>query len=311
MLGAPPSPVPGWAKTLSADDLQRFLGLVTGYFAERGIAYDLDAEMGTLSPDIRVLSRSSVFGLQNIAQACAHASPERWDGLIASHFDCLFTPADDENALRVDLSDYTHVQRRLRSRLYPTSLLYQTDSVLYQEYAAGIIETLVIDLPSSVRSVSQVEARGWGIPDSELFMTGRRNLAFSRFLEETRFPVHGTWLHSFTGDSFYAASHLLTFERYITQPMPHGLLVSVPKRDIILAHYIHDAGVMDAIGAMLQVTTDMHTEGPGSLSPNLYWYRNGGLTTIDYEMTHHSFTLNPTPEFRGILQHMAERVALQ
>lgn len=301
----PPPRAPEWARFLGDAGFQEFSGLIADYFDRRGVEFELDAEDGTLVPNIEALSKKSVFGLQNIAQKCAQAGRERWPALVSEHFDSLFDTGDNANALTVDMSVIDDVRARIRSRLYPESILKQTSAIVYRSIADGLIEVLVVDLPKSVRTVSRGEADRWPLSDDELFMIGRRNLAASGFLNDVRVPLPGSLLHMYCGDTFYGASHLLVFERYLTDAMPYGMVLSAPKRDVILAHYIHNIGVLEAINGIIQVTQGMYSEGPGSLSPHIYWYRNGGLTRLPYEETEGAFKFNPPGDFADLLQALS------
>jgi hypothetical protein len=305
-----PGQAPAWARMLGDDGFQAFIARVEHYFSERNIEITLNTAEGIIAPDYEVLSRRGVFGLQNIAQKCSHAERERWDKLIAEHFDCLFEPNDAENVLSVDMRSLNAVQGRIRSRLYPEAILKQTSAIVHRTVADDLLEVLVLDLPKSVRTVSRNEADRWPLTDDELFMLGRRNLSRDTSLRDTRVPLPGSVLHMFSGDNFYGASHLLVFERYLTQALPHGMVVSVPKRDVIIGHYIRNIGVLEAISGMLQVTAGMYDEGPGSLSPNLYWYRNSSLTLLPYEARNGGFGFHPPAEFEELLQALSAHAQL-
>jgi hypothetical protein len=246
------------------------------------------------------------LGLQNIAQKCQSAPRERWVTLIGEHFDSLFMAAPEGlHPTQLDIADFESLRTRVRVRLYPESVLKQTMSLVQRPLAEGLLEALVLDLPKSVRTISRSEIAQWPLDEDELFMLGRRNLAGSAFLEETRVQLPGSELYMLSGDNFYAASHLLILERYQTRPMPHGMLLSTPKRDVILAHYIKDIGVLEAISGMLEVTVSMYDEGPGSLSPHLYWMRNGAFTTLNYTLKDGAFGLVPPSEFSDVLHELS------
>jgi hypothetical protein len=300
-------PAPVWARSLGATGFRKFMQLVTGYFEHRKIEVDVDEAEGVVSPNYEVLARSSVFGLRNIAQKCSGAGAEQWPNLIAEHFDCLFDPDMGETALTLDMRSFQSLHTRLRSRLYPTSILRQTGALAYRPFAEDLIEVLVIDLPKSIRTVAKSEIKVWGLTEDELFAIGRRNLAGSAFLDEMQVSLPGATIRMYTGDALYAASHVMVFERYISEPMPHGIVLTMPKRDVILAHFISNIGVLDAVRGILQVTTSMFEEGPGSLTDNLYWYRNGALTRLPYELLDGSYSFAPPTPFVDLLTDLSEQ----
>jgi hypothetical protein len=306
----PEPSAPAWARTLGNAGFREFIALIHSYFAARQIPIALQEDEGIVSPDYEVLSRSSVFGLQNIAQKCSHAGRERWSALIAEHFDCLFEPNMSESVLGIDMRSLSAISGRLRSRLYPEGILKQTGALAFRPYAEGLLEVLVLDMQKSVRTVSRSETAQWPLTEDELFMLGRRNLAASAFLDETRVALPGAIFHMLSGDAFYGASHMLIFDRYITEPHPNGIVVSMPKRDVIFAHYVQNIGVLEAISGMLQITTGMYEEGPGSLSDNLYWYRNGALTRLPYQLNDGAFSFAPPEEFADLLHELSAHAQL-
>jgi hypothetical protein len=116
----------------------------------------------------------------------------------------------------------------------------------------------------------------------------------------------GTALTVYTGDPFYAASHVLIIDDYIRNRSVHGVLVGVPKRDILILHHIQNIGAMEAAGAMLQVIVGMHRDGPGSISPNLYWYHDGDFLALPYELEDQSLKFLPPDEFVELMDELGE-----
>jgi hypothetical protein len=309
MTDSPRNRAPAWAVRLGDAGFFAFIETVERYFARRKLPIELNSAEGVLIPSSGHLNGCSL-GLQNIAQKCQAVPRERWSMLIDEHFDSLFVSGAGEDPMAVDMRDFESLRSRLRVRLYPESILKQTMSLVQRPLAEGLLEVIVLDLPKSVRTISRSEIDGWPLDEDGLFMLGRKNLASSCFLEETRVQLPGSDLHTLTGDSFYTASHLLVLERYISRPMPHGLLLSAPKRDVILKHYIQDIGVVEAISGMLDVTVSMYDDGPGSLSPHLYWYRNGAYTTLNYAVKDGGFSLMPPSDFSDLLNDLSMHAQL-
>jgi len=304
---------PLWARALGAQGFHAFIALVEGYFTRRNIPIRLDADEGVLRPTPGALEQSSVFGLQNLAQTCSQSARDRWSGLIESHFDCIFVDGGQPhtpNALTMDVSDFERMRPFIRSRLYPLDLLAQSVETVHQAGPEGTLEVIVLDLPKSVRTVARSEAAAWPVPCEALFKIGRDNLRCSGPLKDNAVQVHpGLELHLYTGDAFYAASHALIMADYLPPELPFGALVGIPKRDILLAHHIHNIGVREAIGAMLHVIIGMHEEGPGSLAPNLYWHRQGEFVNLHYSTRDGLLEFTPLASFAGLLERLADRAS--
>ena len=299
--------VPSWARPLGRQGYHAFLSLIEGYFRSRDMRFEIDQDEGLIRPDAAALSFSSVFGLQNIAQACRQADREEWRELIAAHFDSIFEAKGDDNALEIDMTDFARLKDRLRARLYPFDITNHTAEIVHRAGPEGTLEVLALDLPTTVRTVSKAEAENWGLDPDELLDIGRKNLHSSRRLTESTFPLEqGTALKVLSGDPFYSASHALILDDYLRPDLAHGVLIGMPKRDVLLLHEIRDMGLMEAVTAMLQIIVGMHRDGPGSLSPYLYWYHDGQFDIIPYEMDDDTLTLVPPEEFVELMDELAE-----
>ena len=50
----------------------------------------------------------------------------------------------------------------------------------------------------------------------------------------------------------------------------------------------------------------MHHDGPGSLSPYLYWYHDGEFTVLPYESEDDALTFVPPDEFVDVMDELTE-----
>jgi len=104
------------------------------------------------------------------------------------------------------------------------------------------------------------------------------------------------------GDSFFTATHALWADGFDPPPSEHGTLLAVPTRHVVLAHPIRGAEVIGAVNALVALAHQFESEGPGSISANLYWLRDGELRILrawaDDEGTH----FVPSPEFIEMLE---------
>ena len=309
-----PSRIPAWASMLGEAGFKNFLALIEGYFAARDIVINVDEDEGVVRPTLSATLQSSVFGLQNIAQVCHQAQRAEWQQLIASHFDSIFNVSEDHNALTVDMSEFKKVQQRLRARLYPQDITNHTNEIVHRDGPAGTLEVLVLDLPTTVRTVSKQEAAGWPFTEDELLLIGRRNLRGNGLLQGKNVPLdQGTSLWLYSGDNFYAASHALIFDDYMAKhgdARNYGAIIGIPKRDVLLAHFIHNVGAVEAIGSMLQAVVGMHRDGPGSITPNLFWYHKGEFKPLPYILEGNTLNFAPPDEFVAVLNELSERANL-
>jgi hypothetical protein len=319
---------------LGESGFQFFIDSVQRYFDTRNIAINMDTDEGVVRPRQLPMAHlhNSVFGLQNIAQVCHQAERKDWSQLIGAHFDTILathtSPSGDNDdhqndALRVNMRDFKKLQTCLRARLYPADIVKHASEVVARPGPPGTLEVLVLDLPTTVRTVARQEAAGWPFSENELLNIGRKNLRATGLLKANAVTLdNGATLHYFSGDNFYAASHAVLFDEYLAQHNPsessYGALVGLPKRDILLVHFIRNIGLLEAIGSLLHAIIGMHRDGPGSITPNLYWYRAGAFVLLPYELEDRAAgdgsggTLNfaPPADFVALMNTLSERANL-
>ncbi len=301
---------PEWARSLDAQGFRTFISLVEDYFASRQISAQVKPQEGVVQP-LSGRLRASVLGLQNIARACAFLAIEQWPQAIAQHFDSIFAMSEDKDALLLDVADFEAVKPRLRARLYPDSLLQESAELIYRSGPEGTIETLVLDLPTTVRTVAPNEVQRWGQTGQDLFELGRHNLRQSgRLRASTASLLPGTDVVLYHGDPYYAASHALIIEDYLPADLPYGALVGLPRRDALLLHVIRNVGMAHAVNAMLRVIVGLYHEGPGSLSPHLYWLRDSEFLPLPYSLDGRSLDFQPPPDFVALLEHLGQLAEL-
>lgn len=303
--------LPPWAKPLGKLRYSKFIRLIKDYFANRNLAIIFDEEEGLIRPSEQVIHLASTFGLQNLMQVCLQADARKWKRLVQSHFDSILNASDEVNALTIDMSRFGEVANLLRARLYPENIRTHYAELVTRAGPEGTLEVLALDLPTTVRTVARSEAEAWGFDFDELFEIGRQNLKNAGLLARRTIAInHSVPLTLYSGDAFYGASHALILDEYLPDDLPHGALVGIPKRDVMLVHHIRNAGVFDAIPAMIQVIINMHRDGPGSISPNLYWFYQDEIVCLPAKISKGELNFAPPQAFSDVLDEMRLRAEM-
>ncbi|MFJ9848075.1 hypothetical protein [Streptomyces sp. NPDC101150] len=260
------------------------------------------------------------FPLRNLAHMCRHAPQDRWPELVAAHFAGL-QQASRGGESAEDLLRGTH------ARLLPVESFSKemADSMRYARVVAdGLVFAYALDGPTSVRILNDADVARAGLP--ELGEAAYENLMRIP-VEHEEVALEGReLLHSVYGDSPFVASKALFLSelaRQVTgQPLPEaGALVVVPTRHLLAYHPIVDGSVADVLNDLATYGLGAHEDGPGSLSPRVYWWHQGGLTSltvIDHDTR--TFSLRPPPELLGLMKgltkldragRLASRAAMQ
>jgi hypothetical protein len=299
--------VPEWAKFFSPDEYQAFLGAVDEEMRRRQLPFEFgDGTVRVSPPD----QEGADYGLLNLAQTCHAAGRAEWPTTIQEHFDNAFRSSRDSEELDAKSDRLEAVRAFLKVRLYHTDYLDQMGDggLVHRVPAEGLIETLVYDLPGSVRTVPPEHVRKWGLPIDELFQIGLDNVKAEPPPVRQNFDVgKGAVIQALVGDSFFTASHVLFLEQHLGSPSAYGALVALPHRHAVLFHPIENMRVIGAVNSMIPIAFGMYQEGPGSLSPGLYWWRFGTLTLLPTKVSAQSITFSPPDQFvKEVLDQVPE-----
>lgn len=201
----------------------------------------------------------------------------------------------------------------VHARLLPAESL-PPEAVGSMRYARMIADGLVfayaLDTPDLVRSLT----------DSDVERAGARALGKAAYENLMRVPVQhdevpvegGAVLHTVYGDSFFVASKALYLNEVARQvtgaPLPRaGALVAVPTRHNLVFHPIADGSVVDALNSLATYALGAYQDGSGPLSPRVYWWHRGGLTSltvIDHDTR--TFSLQPPPHLLAMMKGLTQ-----
>lgn len=299
--------VPEWACFFDPPSYKTFLSGVEDEMKRRGTRFELGD--GTVRLHVPG-EEPSEYGLLNLAQVC-HASPRReWPETITEHFDRALKCGAESQSLDARAERLDAVRDSIKVRLYHEEYLSQIgpEKLVYRKPAPGLVETLVYDLPGSVRTVPPDHPLRWDEPLDRLFAIGLENIKAEGRPEIQSFDIDkGTKFFAIVGDSFFTSSHALLLDNYLDPRPEHGALVAIPHRHAVLYHPIVDLRILQAINSMIPVTFGMYQEGPGSVSPNLYWWRDGALSHLPTKVTSQSVTFSPPDAFiEEVLNRLTE-----
>jgi hypothetical protein len=240
--------------------------------------------------------------LHNLAHKCRHVPQESWPDLVAEHFAALRQASQGGESAE-------ELLRGVHARLLPVES-FTPELANAMRYARVVAEGLVfayaLDGPTSVRILTDEDVERAGL--EELGQAAYENLMRVP-VEHEEVSIEGrARLHSVYGDSPFAASKALFLsevaQQLVGEPLPDaGALVAVPNRHQLAYHPITDGSVADAINGLAAYALRAHEDGPGALSPRVYWWHRGSLTSltvIDHDTR--TFSLQPPPQLLGLMR---------
>jgi hypothetical protein len=306
LMGKPPD----WADFFTGAQFKAFIAVFRAELDRCGAVYRMDAEGGMVQAQIPGQAQVQTLGLLNVAQVCRHNPEDQWPELIARHLR-IVTNVPKRNADINALSgDFDRAREFLKVRVHPEDYTsHLPDSVAYQPVAEGLIAVLVYDFPDSIAGVHPNHVERWRVPMHDLIQLGVRNVrALGRLTPERIEGADRGWIDVFEdGENYYAASHALLLHEYYDPEPELGLLVGIPNRHLMLVRPLDNLDAVPALNAMLHMVPAMYDQGPGAISPNLYWYRAGTFTLLPAEKKGDSIHFFPPEAFtEGALNRLQE-----
>ncbi len=242
-----------------------------------------------------VVLRGRVAGtvaLADVRAACLLQPVPQWPGVVLDALQGLARSLE----VSVDLSDEAAVRPLLRARVYTEGAVL-TDDVVRRPLAAGLVEVLVADVAGAVRTIPPAAVAGWGAPVDALFDLAREQVLADGLLTRSRLDLGDVEVLALESPSAFAATHVSWLATYVDVPAA-GLLVALPTRHLVLcAPMLRRGQVLDAAQALLANADALWTAGPGALSPDLWWWRDGALELLPGTPT----SLSPPIEFVEVL----------
>jgi hypothetical protein len=296
-----PPPIPDWASFFDREEFRTFLGLVDMTLERHG--YE-DREWGDGVVQVLVDGEPTHLGLGNLAQSVRGEPREDWDEVVDAHFRKL---AESQVRDGRDVS-FEEAEPILKLRLWAREDLPPDLDHVSRPFADDLVVMLSLDWPESVTNVSSEQVTAWGRGEEKLFAIAERNTREEPGLEreELAYPDGAKAVVCF-GDSFFASSQVLWPDAVLGELPPDGALVAAPHRHMAWMHAIADLRVIDVISAAAPWVHDVYTEGPGSVSSQLYWVRRGhDAVRLPIERTADGIQFFAPDEFTETLNRLAE-----
>jgi hypothetical protein len=261
---APGGPVPLEFRFFDEREWRAFNRLLVKRMVRAGLTGHVE------HPGVLVVDGGERLSLVSLAQACKSAPPRRWGVLVDAHLVHLQPGRGD--ALQAE-----DARRCLKVRLVPDELA----PAVAEPFAHGVVAGLVVDLPQTVVGVTIAQLASWGLPAADAWRQAWANVAAEAAPEEVeRLAFGGAEVVSVYGDSFFTASKVAFLPDVVGPVGPDGALVAIPRRHTILAHLLGDGPAGEVVGPLVLNTRRLHVDGPGSVSPHLYWWKDGELRWV-------------------------------
>lgn len=287
--------VPYWAAMLTEGQYDTFINGIESYFAGKEVEITLYKGEGYLvisdnNSGIEVYDEfkkaKSEIGLHNLVQICNQYSQDQWSNIIKGHFTKIENMYSFKKEIEDKLDNFDEMKKYISVRIYPESYLEygNSDTYIYRKDYTGSISALVFDYPYHVANISTKQAEKWGVSRDKLFEIGLANV-FKKYnpqiYSENIDQENKIYLLS-DYNSVFATSFIYKLADYQELVGKYGSIVSMPHRHIILVYPIERRRNLEKnLMGCMQATNGLFSEGPGSISNNLFWYYDDNVETIE------------------------------
>jgi hypothetical protein len=227
--------------------------------------------------------------------------------LIARHFDSIAASERERQELARKVGDYAKVKELLALRLWPEEYVgaLDKDKIVVRVDLEQTVTALVYDLPSVVQNVSPEDMARWKQPRDRLLEPALANTLRKYPVEVTSERLaDGVTLTLLWSDGLFGAVHALALENYRACHGREGALMSVPNRQAVICYPINDLETVPAVQSLMLVTLGMYQKGPGSISPHLYWWRQGRYTRLPVSLEDRKIRFEPPKSFLDMLERL-------
>jgi hypothetical protein len=307
--GLDPGHRPDWARFLDDDEWRAFVAALDAEVTRRALPYRIEdgvmwARWGS--------DEDEALGLTNLAQLCRAAGQDAYGQVVASHFGALFSGRGDRELAGQLGADLGQARPYLKLRLYPRDTFDAgNEQFVLRETADDLTAVLCYDLPANVVTVAAESLGKWAVATDELYYQALANQRRTERHPIEDVDVTGAVVKAMTGESFFVATNLLLLGDFLGEEPPFGAIAAVPNRHTLLWHPITDPSALRAIDAMVVMAANLCAEGPGSISPNLYWWKDGVLRTLPTRETDEHYEFVPPDDFVDeVLEKLAERAEM-
>lgn len=296
--------VPEWAAFFDGKEYSLFCNEVDNYFKNLKIQYQIS--------DGQVFINGNEFGsnnlgLINVAQVCKQQEPKYYKEIITEHFNSMIRATQFDKEFAKIANNFKEIKKYIGVRLYDNEYVAQVgkESTIGKDLFGDIYAMIVFDFPDSVLSIKPEQALVWNKTVDDLFEIGVENIRIKYPLTITKetFGEFNIWFVQ--EEHFFVPNVVFDIENRQELIGSKGSLIGLPHRHSAIIYPIENLEVVKAINGLIPTIYGMNQEGPGSLSNNLFWYKDKIFTQLPYKIEDNKLQFFPPDNFVKQLNEFA------
>ena len=302
MFGRKKIKVSEWASVMNKKEYPLFMQAVEDYFRQKGEPYIIADGI------VKLEENDFEFGLNNLMQMCAKSRPEDYDGIISFHFGQLIESKKFETQFKEISGDFEKVKQYLAVRLYDKEYIecIGEDIFVRRHFAGELYAALVWDFPAAIQNVLKDDIEKWGKTEDELFVIGMENVRNNYEMKTEEVDIDEDFIYGINYEHFFVPNILFDLDKHPEFIGKGGTIVAVPTRNMAMIYPIRDMKVVNALNKFFWNVPNFYSEGPGSLTKEIYWYHNGQFEVLEFEIEKENVKFTPSQAFMDLLNNMSE-----
>jgi hypothetical protein len=295
--------IPEWASFFDNTEYSSFIEEIDNYFKSLNIQYEIGD--GLINVNENEFSFGNL-GLVNVAQVCKQEDKKYYKEIVSEHFNSMIKANNFSKEFAKIADNFEEVKKYLGVRLYDNEYVAHIGkgNTIGKDFAGDIYAMIVYDFPDSVLSIKPEQTTAWNKTIDELFEIGVANIKEKCSLTITKeaFGEFSIWFVQ--GEHFFTPNIVFDIENRKELIGSKGSLIGLPHRHSAIIYPIENLEVVKAINGIIPIIFGMNQEGPGSLSNNLFWYKDKIFTQLPYKIEEGKLQFFPSGNFLELLNEL-------
>jgi hypothetical protein len=294
---------PNWASFFDNSEYSTFIYEIENYFKKINIQFEISDGIITVNENEFGLSN---LGLSNVAQNCKQDKPKNYKEIIKDHFNSMIEANKFELEFDKIADNFEEVKKYIGVRLYNEEYIDYVgkEFTIGKEFVGDIYSMIVFDFPHSIANIKPEQIKTWGKSINELFEIGIQNIKekYPLTITKENFSAFDIWFTN--SDHFFTPNIVFDIENRKELIGSNGSLIGIPHRHSAIIYPIENLEVVKAMNGIFPAIYNMNIEGPGSLSNNVFWYKDGIFTKIPYKLEDGKLQFFPPDNFLKLLNEL-------
>lgn len=295
--------VPEWASFFDEKEYSLFVNEIDNYFKNLNIQYEIgDGQIHVSKNEFGF----SNLGLTNVAQVCKQEDKRYYKEIIAEHFNSMIRANKFDKEFEKIADNFEEVKKYIGVRLYDNDYVahIKKELTIGKDFAGDIYSMIVFDFPDSVISIKPEQTTAWNKTTDELFEIGISNIKskYPFTITKEAFGEFSIWFVQ--GEHFFTPNIVFDIENRKELIGSKGSLIGLPHRHSAIIYPIENLEVVKAINGLIPTIYGMNQKGPGSLSNNLFWYKDKTFTQLPYKIDEGKLQFFPPNIFVELLNEL-------